>query len=227
MPIINLVYEAPREWKPSSSTLLYLPFTEDLNDYSWNNNNPTSSTNASITTLNWVKCCYLNIWRIVLPDIWSVFNSTFTVSWYINITGTVNNWYDMILWAWWGGSYNAFGFSWYYKPGRNDFWAWFYAWAEAKIDTTGYSWWWRNFTATFDANKKLTLYQNWVEVASATASTPHISNNTLYVWVNTEVPNNSSWYSYCYLWNIILENRAWSADEISTYYNWTKANYGL
>lgn len=206
---------------------MYLPLKSDLNDQSWNNNNPTSSSNATITILDGVSCCFLDQWRIVLPQIWSVFNSTFTVAWWINITGTKWNWYNCIMWAWISGSYNAFWLWWYYKTGRNDFSAWFYAWASATVDTSSYSWWWRHFLATFDENKKITLYLNGSAVSNATASTPHMNDNTLYVWVNTEVPNNSSWWSYCYLSDLILENKARTAQEILDYYDQTKSNYGL
>lgn len=214
-------------WQPWANTLLYLPFVSDMNDHSWNWNNPTSSSNAIITTLDGVNCCFLNQWRIVLPAIWAVFNSIFTVAWWINITGTKWNGFNCIMASWTYGAYNAFGLTWYYKTGQNDFGAWYCAWASVAINTPSYSWGWRHFLATLDANKKLVLYMNWSEVDSTTSWTPHINDNTVYIWVNTEVPNDTSRWSYCYLSDLILEDKARTAQEVSDYFDQTKSLYWI
>ena len=74
-------------WLPNKNTVAYYPLTDNFNDETWNYNMTTKAGSPSITTLNWVKCCYFNGSSDIGNDnlhtntIWA----NFTLSWWVNI----------------------------------------------------------------------------------------------------------------------------------------------
>lgn len=214
MPIINMVYKKKKWWKPWANTIAYYPLTTDVNDYSWNGNNMTNNW-IVFWTYNGVKCAYLNNSSYATKS-WSLFtwNPTFTVSiWFNNIARND------------GETPRAFGSS----EGTNSFILW--------ISNTRilYTWWWsndRNTGYTITANTWYnvvfayswwsgTVYVNWASVYSWTRS-PTIWNTSTLIWDNHTL--TAKWYWY--LSDAIFENKKWSADEVSKYYESTKSIYG-
>lgn len=216
MPIINLVYEAPREWKPWSNTLLYLPMTDDLLDHSWNSVSTSPESSVSITTLNGVKCGYFNNWQMptwlatvttVQKTVsfwmytwaysWSVFNSNpcWIFSW--DGAGLQSNWTIMFVWMQW-------------------------SWAANRWDVSA-SVWLNQWVHVCWTNKS--IYINWqlINTSSSNAGIVNLWYNYVIWWAPSW---NCGYTKYTgYLSEFIMEDKVWSAEDILNYYNSTKSVY--
>lgn len=88
--IKNIYLGAPPEWwGVNENTLLYLPFTDNINDYSWKNHTITaqSGTNYTFTTMsNWGKCIHIN------PNGWGTYFKVTPINndvlWNLNTSAT-------------------------------------------------------------------------------------------------------------------------------------------
>lgn len=71
----------------------------------------------------------------------------------------------------------------------------------------------------------LKLYIDWVLVWEDTGSYPKVKSDSYsnHCWLGRDVV----WTWTCTFGNLIVENKAWSAQEIANYYNQTKSDYGL
>ena len=233
MPIINLVYEAPREWKPWSNTIWYRPLNWDFNDYSGNNRNLTNSWVTFVSWLPWQVASFASwnnayyqdnsLFDYTSPFTYNVWvNADYIPNWYYN---SVHPYYSIVIWwqNWWNN-----------KEHQSDLWLtlwskviWFYGgWTDYMNWWSINTWIWYNLCFTFDWTNKA-LYVNWVNVANETVSL----YNPNYTNARITLSKSGTWYQTSpYQWkmsNVIIENKIWNAQEISKYYNWTKWNYGL
>ena len=212
-------FAAPSGWRqPWANTVAYYPLTEDFNDYSWNSYNLTQNS-AQITTLDWVKCCDLN-------------SSYCSAGFSINTLPCT-----MVFWAKANSISNMFL-------------------SVVFNDSTQHRWWWGIMTRnvdelivrywnptdqsspishTFDTNWNLyaitldssggVLYVNGNSYQLKTnLSNPSWSGSPLRIWAN-EVWQ--TWWWNWYISNLILEDKAWTAQEVSDYFNQTKSLYGI
>lgn len=200
-------------WQPWVNTLAYRPLSSDLNDYSWNNHNFSATSwtysfsdnmctlqRATISwwSLNWLSSDFtINVWTS-----WFWPNSAFMFL-------VDNMWYPswQLYWDWpWADAgfnmiYNN-NFYWAYKTSYWGVWVHLFTWIK---------------TAT-----TITLYIDGVQQDQTTGTFWTITwHNNLWLWRNV----NWSWTSTC--WEIIIEDKARTAQEISDYFDLTKWNYWI
>ena len=206
----NMIEEQiyPAWWKPWDNTIAYYPFRSDILDHSWNNNNFTGSwysfANNMITTTSEL------IWPIVTPEntIWDR-----TINIWCNRNNTAgysfrwsNNWTDWYLNAKDGENWN--------RP-----WAWFKtsSWYRNRPSASDLPDMWNvilmTWTKTGDTMK---LYIDGVLTSTTTLNT---STRSSAYWIT------KSSLSLWTFWEIIIEDRIRTPDEIEKYYNDTKRIY--
>ena len=214
IPVLQNAYIGEyKGWEPWDNTLAYYPLSSDFNDASWNWYNLTN-TWATITTKAWVDCAYYN---------WSSYSTN----------SSVPNWTSRTLSAWvyietnkssnmgvictWDTDW-SFVWLWIYS------WKWYITdrWTHDQVWTISVLNWWHLITATISNWSNMILYTDWVQNASYTFSRGAWNSITIgaRTWSWTE---KLTWY----VSNVIVEDKARTADEITAYYNLTKSNYWL
>ncbi len=202
-------YDWPYE--PSSNTLLYLPFTEDMADYSWNN--------RTITNDLWeIKDWYFynddttnsKSWLVVanMPDVWSWFTLTF---WEKKTWAYANTQQPLFRYDWWNTVHS-------FDAGS---WIWFRLWWWDNNRTVPNNWADTRRMITFTYTwSVMALYVNDTLIASTSRSfSSPWWNQTYFWWWSTYTPYQ--WY----ISHLIEENYWRTAQEVSNYYNLTKWNY--
>ena len=227
MPILNMIYWATwwgGWWKPWANTIAYYPLDTDFNDASWNGYNLTNSW-GTITTSDWVACAYFS-WssNVMASASISVTTQDSTFAFWMKkmrhtnnerfIHRTNDNIEQAIAWRWTQWQLNFINWqNWWRSNGYNSNtpeWQWIFV-----VGT-----WWSSW------NK---AYLNWVEQTLSYLN-GNASSTALSVTYSDIVLGNNRWWSQpwqCYLSNVIIENKVWTADEVSEYYNLTKSNYWL
>lgn len=212
-------------WQPWVNTVAYYPLnsTTTVNDMSGNGLNLTN-TNATFGTYNGVSCVKFS-WNWVLRQstlttqyIWQTFTWNVWVTrgdWSAEmVIGTYNN----------SGTKRAIGLvltSTYidYAIGTGG------AWVDALYYTNTTSNQWYNIVITHDSSWNIKGYLNWQQVATWTATVWEWASN-FGIWASV-FKENEIYYSTWTASEVIIENKTWTADEISSYYNDTKANYWI
>jgi len=217
---------APTPWQPWANTIAYYPLdsTNTVNDLSWNNYTlATTHTSPTFWTYQWVDCASFNWSSTELQTASvnpSVYWNQFTISFWLYSTATntdqipINNTY------YWWGYYNwciraHSSSSYYYSFNLNC--------------NSSYKAWdgWSNLVFTYD-NGTIKSYTNWVYNNTWTLSLS-LSNNWLFTIGTWHDENGDSWYCW-YNWglsNIIVEDKVWTAQEVSDYFNATKWDYWI
>ena len=213
--------EYPERWQPWANTIAYYPLTSSstVNDLSWNGYNLTNYNTVTFWAESGsgnVDCAKFsrNNW---IYKSWSLFtwNPTFTVSIWSKMDNTSYGWINM---------------RWFWRSSSN---YWFWIWIRNGSEL--YTWVWsndKNTWATVDtgwhhvvfaySSWSWTVYLDWTAVYNWTWS-PNIQNNNTAIWANAAPWD---WWSG-YLSEAIFEDKARTAQEVSDYYNQTKAIYGL
>ena len=220
MAIFNTVYGGEPKWKPWTDTVAYYKFDWNLNDSSWNWYDITLYTwSVTYWTASWWwKYAYFN------RDTWTNYRSRNvnydwpnTISFFINLQEKLTWWTHDIVELWYNGTNNFIRFC-------------------NSIDFT-----WRpiSTTATTDLSSETRylitvafdwttfhFYKNGVEFATSWKSLGWTYNSRFRI---NQVPDtNSNTYSNnMYISELIWEEKYWSADNVLSYYNRKKANYGL
>lgn len=199
-----------QEWggwrQPWANTVAYYPLTADTNDYSWNSRNLTNS------------------WVIFTGWVWNFDGSSYANrSW----TEQLNTWYTISFIAKSSVNNTAFIFD---MRNNNEYWQGVYLVTEnwnfkvrqqkASNDEEEYSrardWNENHWAITWTWNV-WTVYFNWTQVKQATINNSiNTSNTNLALWARYSL---NSWY---YTWTIrefIVEDKVWSTQEVSDYYN--------
>ena len=209
-------------WEPWSNTLVYYPLNWNANDLSWNWKNGTAS---NITWNSWWDrgCAYFN-WNsyISVPSLWT--NANITISFRMNSTENIVNWWDFIMiWGYVWSSNNAITLMTYSKK------------LNIQTRTTNHNldmvstvnicdWIWHYITVIATWSTAI-WYIDWVSNVTNTNSyytLPPLTN--IRIWMHTWwSANKYTWY----IDNMIIENRQRTAQEIQDYYNNTKSNYWL
>lgn len=215
------IWEYPERWQPWANTVLYLPLdsTNTVNDLSGNGYNMTNNGSVSFWTYGWVDCAYF----------W-----TTAPYWLKNTSANIISWdYTFLVWINWdastSGTSNPRIFWW-----NNDWWLLWersrdtfhpaFQWTSSWVSYTS---WWHLVAFTGNiSSKNFTPYKDWVQLTGWTWN-----SGTSYSWIliGANEGNNSSTYDrFCgYMSAVIFENKIWTAQEVSDYYNLTKSNYGL
>jgi hypothetical protein len=214
------IYTDKEGWVPWENTIAYYPLTDNFNDESWNWYNLTNSW-WSITTYGWVKCAYYS-WST------SVYSINTSVS--VWATRTLNCWCYLpnvlsvdvpVIFTWRANVAQSQMALWY---GRNTGYAslsdYYQVWINGSVNL---AWKWVNLIWVNEwASMK--LYVNGTLVNSATRSYSTINS------VNIKIAWPAGAWSQYFKWyvnNVIVENKARTAQEIADYYNQTKSNYWL
>lgn len=222
-------------WKPWSNTIMYLPLEKDWNDYSGNNHNLTWSWTPAYTISWWTKQVTSfngsTLWMINSLS-WSYTNYTFNVrakpTSYSNAhllwNANASSWQDNIYLTWCHTSYpiwwnHDFGFQ--YRV-----WSWSYTVLYWTANRTLNAWY--NF-CVIGSSSWVTWYVNGTQIFTTSAS----SAIKLVSWQNDiwwfyRIDQWTKWdYFNWYMSEFIFENKTWTAQEISEYYNDTKSKYWL
>lgn len=199
---------------PWVNTVAYYPLTADLNDNSWNNRNLTASDVSKITfwAYGGVNCAYFDTAHALYT--WPsslITNSAFTMSvWFKYNTSS----FDVVcVWS----SNNV----WNIEIAKNKavYYAWSSNWWEVWISTTADTW--THAIITMYSGTAY-IYLNWQLYDSH--SCWDIKWNNIGIW------NNPVWtwtkYKW-YMWEVIIEDKSRTAQEIQDYYDQTKSLYWI
>lgn len=211
-----------QSYYPNSNTVLYMPFRTDLLDHSSNN---ISFTNTNVTLSD--STAYFN-------GSASLINSSFTT--YLNSM-------PFTFSAWVKASSNT-NDAWVIWANKKVSWTWGW-WSIQTINNSGYKYrfevvgWWGIYQTS--AYSTWTWYLlTWVVTSSKTEFYVNwVSQWTVSWWVGTFRSEFAIWqqrwetstsywkYFTWYMSDLIIENKARTADQVVWYYNSTKSNYWL
>lgn len=210
-------------WQPWANTLWYRPLTSvtTSTDQSWNNKNLTTYTGTvSYWTYKWVDCWYfsgawinnssLSLWNTITLNFWVYIENT-----------TYSNQIVSVLWpSTWDSSHGTNVLSFWYNT--ND---------------------WKYSLSSFDGSAEVFIYEN---ITGKRVNVCYMYDNwtcTIYVdWTyKNSYSHNIIWSTHLslgywnsgdkmYGWgisNVILEDKVWTATEITDYYNQTKWDYWI
>ena len=209
----------PATWNPWANTVAYYPLTDDFNDHKWSWTLYNLTNNGwSLTTLSWVKCAYYN---------WSSYSSNSSISFWS--TRTLLAW-CYLLWNWmiaYTGTYNSSRYN-LLALFSNNSW---------KLNVSDLQVTWFNTSSTYlnqwvllawivdgQSTSTMKMYINWSLYNESSRN--YWSTDTSWLWVWRKYDINSDYLTW-YISNLIIENKAWTAQEVLDYYNQTKSQYGL
>lgn len=222
MPILNMIYWATwwgGGWQPWANTLVYLPFTEDLLDHSWNWVTFTQWwTNLSI--VNWVAdfdggYLYKNAsyWLSSLPA---------TVSIWIYPTQLSSTWETSII----NSHIYQGGYNWWWSILNNN--------RQISLECLP---WNTIFTSSIDLNKW--HYLTYVLKSSGSdlyLNGQKIGTTNSWLALRDRLAIGTAWWTSSDFWvhlfnwkmsQIIIEDKSRTAQEIADYYNLTKWDYWI
>lgn len=226
MAIINMVYLAKEEswWKPWANTVVYYPLDTDFNDYSWNWKNLTWRNWAVIWTLNWVRCLDLtatnsSLYGVVsnLPQWNQDRTNMFYVQW--RAFGTY-----VVYHYWTSWNYHQEDTVWTNDAFSSKCISWSSYWYGVDSPSNyGQINQRMHIAITTSGSSDQKMYINWQYVANWNETGLNTQWVNLWLWglYNWNYPLN--WY----LSKFIIEDRVWTDQEISDYYNQTKWDYWL
>ena len=207
-------------WKPGENTLLYYSFdNQDLTDDSGNNRNG-SWYNWTWTYTDWIKWKWVNVastrWitsPVYLPS-WD-----FTYSIWCNVS-SISSQLQSFLWTvQWSSSYPSFHF---HFSSSNNICMGFSNWASDVTSSEKLTIWkWANIILVHSWNSWL-IYKDKILIASWDRSVSLAQS-----WLTwTFGCEYTDWRPIQWIIDeIILENRAWTVEEIAEYYNSIASNY--
>ena len=209
----NLV-RPPNPYTPTSNTLAYFPFKDDQLDKVGNCTLSATWTKQTI----WYRFTSgsSTLW-ITIPSnkqtsrFYSCRIKGVTIpSWYYDNASTMmtNYWTMRFFYKYQNQDWHTKQF-WYWKDSSNIVWS-----NTQTIDLTN----WFHLAYWCDSSNNYKWWINWNLVFSGTATSQRYYNSV--VWF--QPANSTIDYS-----DFILENRLWTATEVTNYYNKTKSNYWL
>lgn len=202
-------------WIITKNTILFVPFTEDLTDH-WPNEFALTNTwvqlvqnqaNVKVWYFNWSSyLSWANSSKIDFWDfhIWAwlkmsqINRNQFIFAWTSN--WGMFFWYDTVEWYWIGRNGIAWDSKTSYSFSTN---TWYYLSVNREWST-------------------LKLLLNWSVLNTYTNNINYKSNWSYRIWDDW-----TSKYVTWYISNLIIENKWWSTDEETDYFNWNKWKYGL
>ena len=238
----NLVRPEP-PFKPWANTLAYYPLESNGNDYSWNWHNLTWNSTPIYWTSWWTKnvanLTANNVWRI--SSLWWDYTN-YTLNVWCKPTWTSDQWqlifsnfYTPTSWQ------DATNQVYFYFNWHSDY----ISWKKDFVYQYRPNWWTTAYqTVSSSTNREknarynvcvastsswVKLYLNWTQIASNSTTWRMILNswyNTIW-WRYDSRRNRYDGFLWWYLSEFILENKTWTATEISDYYNQTKSLYWL
>ena len=219
-------------WIPNENTIAYYPLTSTTT-------NTDTVNSRNLTTFWWVTYETLSSWlsvaRLSGSSSWNSNKLiTWSYTWYNIWTISLwakpeSNWWSLtnkyILVRTWSGSTNFLDIF--------TAWAWVYCvrWKKTSSSDRSYNSTvspivdgnWHHFLVS-SSTSSIQLYIDWSFVWEDTSTATSLSTSaSLYIW-----SNDDSYYGYKWLMsNVIIEDKARTATEISDYYDQTKWDYWL
>ena len=223
-----LIREYQWWWQPGANTVWYRPLEEDLNDYSWNNNDFTLKTwSVTYWTTSWGwKYTYFdtNTWTNFLTFSMD-FTKPFTFSFFLNPRQNFTSWNHVVIDVWGQSgldlsmrtSIEDDNFMIYERIIRND---------NILYPVTIENWYY--MTIVSDATY-VSLYVNWVLYHSSAIHTDSkISWTAKFSIAQVWDTNSTNFSNDMYIARLIYEKEKWwTQQEISDYFNQTKSLYGI
>lgn len=213
------IWEYQEWWQPWANTLAYYPLAEDAKDYSGNGRD---GTNSWVTFSDGLAT--FSSARVSIPsDSWNYPSANFTISvWARAKNWVADNMYIVGKLDYYATSMQSFFYNvWITYSTHYATW-WFATWS----DYNTYPWastvviWLDErhlYTLTNDWTTK-TLYLDKTQVAQATANTTTSTiSMPLTIWAATYRNNNA--YFDGNIKDVIIENKTWSLQDISDYYD--------
>ena len=208
-------------WSPWSNTIAYYPLESDGNDNANNYNlsNLWTTTFGTIWGIKWaIFSANTTSWlynnSVSIPQ----WNNSWTVNMYIYPT-SYNSSEDDVFFMW-TGNYNQWFLIYDLNPiSISTWWSAINSTTNVSLNT------WSNIVIT-QSSKTYTIYVNWVSVKSWTMSSANLTGTNLnlgYAYWNDASNKRFVWW----MSEFILENKTWTATEISNYYNRTKSKYWI
>lgn len=203
---------------PTVSTLIWYKLLSDSLDYSWNSNNWTSTS----VTFSWTDASFNGSTSKILSTSALTLNTAQTFScWFKTISASTGS---AFIWSWTTPPNPDCEYMMSVNPTSNN-WSvrWYISWTSSGSSNEYSSWlndWsWHLFTYTNDNTNQKT-YVDWSLVWTTTVTLWNV-NTTRKVWiwcVNYDDSSQANFYNW-YIKHVIIENRTWSATEITTYFN--------
>lgn len=221
-------------WSPWINTYMYFPLTNSskLADMSWNWRN--------LTSYRW----YVTYWTFAWVDCANLAQDSLYISSWISLN--INNWATFSIWfqetsampydnaslieMWTSRSTSSDDVQ-YTGANINKTWKWSTHGVQIKrnsegqgtVTATSYN---QRYNVVFvkPNSSSYLLYLNWQAVSSLQwYSETYPTKTTFRIWRNQAYNRSFNWY----ISNAIVENKAWSAQDVLDYYNLTKSEYWL
>jgi hypothetical protein len=217
-----------KQWQPWANTIAYYPLTSTstTSDMSGNWYTLTQNWNSDFWTYLWVDCVYVHwsdsSWFKCLTNqsinnsvLWNTFTLIFRWARDIDI-------YCAFWWINWSWNWLNYG-----SNNRNIQMEVLSNWSINRLQSTPTTTaqQWNLYAAVYD-NWSEKWYIDWNVVVSGNYTVGAINILWVWCWFWTDI----SWYTYQsngYLSNVIIENKARTAQEVADYFDQTKANYWL
>lgn len=222
-------------WQPWANTILYLPIDDSdtsstVYDHSTNQSDfswywtawyETLASGKKVITLSWSNWIYIDDDIITAQpktiSLWHYRDWNQSNDWSIFVSQNDNPWPRWLIVAYtnnnnWMSAFYGDNADWRNYGNRFN-----------PLDQT-----WYNMVVVLNSNT-ITLYVNWNQETTGSWSTP----------VFTGIPANSFWFTRSNnrntntrfmswkLGSVIIEDKAWTSDEITDYFNQTKSLYGI
>lgn len=211
---VQNIYIGHLEWyQPNENTIIYFPLTDDTQDHSGKSVTVSTTGNPTITTLDWVKCCYFN-WSSTIDT--NATNNDFNVTWSAWVYQTAS--WSMFLWnqPCWIAQWTSLQIQ------SNRFYLYVYngsSWYYAAVDWI-YTWWWHHFLVS---NKK--IYIDWEYKTTFWYNISIWWNQPINLWWHNANSSCTRSKITWYMWETFIESWEWTAEQVARYYNATKNNY--
>ena len=228
MPIINMVYKKKKWWKPWANTVLYCPLKDDTTDHSGNHTVTLNTTSYGTVAKDSTGFYYFNWWYLSTEAYsWPIAQATLSVwvnrgdkSYNNNVAWGISTHYKgsdpyhcwLAFQLWWKNNDTSWVFLARATSGTVDMWM-----------TPPTRWTWVLLTLTYNNSEWAKLYRNWT-LESSFSNTNSLRSESLPTFIWATNPFTDQFYEW-YISEFILEDKAWTATEVSDYYNLTKANY--
>ena len=220
-------------WQPWANTIAYYPLNWDLNDYSGNDRHLTWSWVTYTPWWPWQVASFSSSSTAYYTN-QSLFNISypFTYSFYIKSSNVPTTYYQTNLpYRMWAITITDGNTLWTFDKyaGLAAWWLYGYNYYGSSCAT----WWWTinndtwyHCVYTFDGLKEK-LYLNWSLVSEKNCWGSHTWYSNATFRLAHQIQSGDSIYFNWQLSNVIVENVAWSAQEVSDYFDITKSLYGI
>lgn len=210
---VYLWYTKIRPDDMPSDFKVYLPLQDDFADH-WADNIPTNAYSVWLTTLDWVKCAWFGdetIGSFISMNIWNrcVGNPDFTISLWAYLLW---HWEDTLVFFW-DINWTASAWLWIDDPSFDLCVGW---WDNDR--DTGFMPQlnqWYHIVLTHN-NGTAKVYVDWNLIYTGS-----VNYNITQDWTTIGRALWNRWYVDWYMNDVIIDNKTWTASQVSAYYNST------